>query len=616
MTSLRQRNQPLGGVGDRRGGPRRRPFGNGTSRLAGWETDEEIPHSGQPALAGVDGRRSRLGPCPTAWTRSSVRCRSPPSPTPRSAAPARAGRSTPTCASSGSSPRRSRCATARSPASPTRRSSAWPSGCWWTACGGSPRTATSRRSGPRPPPSRPSRWRAPSRPSRGSGWSAPTSPSTPTRCGSRPTRSTRSTCPRADKVALLTEWSHRLLASDGRRPRPDRGSRRSGRASSTPTSRAPRPRSSGCGPPPTLDRDGRRPRHGRLRDHGLPGPPAGRGLGVPHRRRLGLRGRAGATIPELLAEKMKAPSASTPAVRPGRRPDQPVAHHPRVDRPRHRARPRHRLRGGLRGHQSFATPDKLGTLRYGSAADARHRRPHDRPRPGHHRLRRRRRRRAELGPRPRRRARGLPARPHAWPAALGLAALQRLRVRRLARTTCRSSGWPMSRCSPTPDGPDHRGARRAASSDGIYVVGDKSWSIDMQRYNFQFTGQRFFRIENGPAGRAAARRRLPGDHHRLLGLDGRVGGPSTYVLGGAFNCGKGQPGQVAAVQHGCPSAPFRGVNMLNTRAGRPADDALGARLRAAGDRRAHARGRRAPDGCVVLVREHAARPCCAGPTRR
>ena len=32
---------------------------------------------------------------------------------------------------------------------------------------------------------------------------------------------------------------------------------------------------------------------------------------------------------------------------------------------------------------------------------------------------------------------------------------------------------------------------------GIYVVGDKSWSIDMQRYNFQFTGQRFYKIENG-----------------------------------------------------------------------------------------------------------------------
>ena len=43
-----------------------------------------------------------------------------------------------------------------------------------------------------------------------------------------------------------------------------------------------------------------------------------------------------------------------------------------------------------------------------------------------------------------------------------------------------------------------------------------------------------------------------------------VGGPDTWVLGGAFNCGKAQPGQVAAVSHGCPSALFRGVNILNT----------------------------------------------------
>jgi TldD protein len=42
-----------------------------------------------------------------------------------------------------------------------------------------------------------------------------------------------------------------------------------------------------------------------------------------------------------------------------------------------------------------------------------------------------------------------------------------------------------------------------------------------------------------------------------------VGGPETYVLGGAFNCGKAQPGQVAAVSHGCPSALFRGIRILN-----------------------------------------------------
>ncbi|NDD60551.1 MAG: TldD/PmbA family protein, partial [Actinobacteria bacterium] len=36
----------------------------------------------------------------------------------------------------------------------------------------------------------------------------------------------------------------------------------------------------------------------------------------------------------------------------------------------------------------------------------------------------------------------------------------------------------------------------ASVDDGIYILGDKSWSIDMQRYNFQFTGQQFHRIKN------------------------------------------------------------------------------------------------------------------------
>lgn len=43
-----------------------------------------------------------------------------------------------------------------------------------------------------------------------------------------------------------------------------------------------------------------------------------------------------------------------------------------------------------------------------------------------------------------------------------------------------------------------------------------------------------------------------------------VGGPQTYLLGGALNCGKAQPSQSGAVTHGCPSALFRDVNILNT----------------------------------------------------
>ncbi|MGZ4589694.1 MAG: TldD/PmbA family protein [Actinomycetes bacterium] len=101
---------------------------------------------------------------------------------------------------------------------------------------------------------------------------------------------------------------------------------------------------------------------------------------------------------------------------------------------------------------------------------------------------------------------------------------------------------------------------------GIYVVGDKSWSIDMQRYNFQFTGQRFFRIENGRVAGQLRDVAYPATTTEFWGSLEAVGGPETYVLGGAFNCGKGQPGQVAAVSHGCPTSLFRGVRILNTQA--------------------------------------------------
>ncbi len=117
---------------------------------------------------------------------------------------------------------------------------------------------------------------------------------------------------------------------------------------------------------------------------------------------------------------------------------------------------------------------------------------------------------------------------------------------------------------PAPGGPDTDGLVGAVD-DGILVVGDRSWSIDMQRYNFQFTGQRFYRIRGG---------RLTGQLRDVAyqatttdfwGAMEAVGGPQTWVLGGAFNCGKAQPGQVAPVSHGCPSALFRDVAILNTR---------------------------------------------------
>ncbi|RYP87065.1 TldD/PmbA family protein [Nocardioides guangzhouensis] len=116
---------------------------------------------------------------------------------------------------------------------------------------------------------------------------------------------------------------------------------------------------------------------------------------------------------------------------------------------------------------------------------------------------------------------------------------------------------------PDPDGPSTEDLVSRVER-GLYVVGDKSWSIDMQRFNFQFTGQRFYRIEDGRlAGqvRDVAYQATTTDFWNSLEA---VGGPQTWELHGAFNCGKAQPGQIAAVSHGAPTSLFRNVRILNT----------------------------------------------------
>ena len=104
----------------------------------------------------------------------------------------------------------------------------------------------------------------------------------------------------------------------------------------------------------------------------------------------------------------------------------------------------------------------------------------------------------------------------------------------------------------------------AGVDDGIYIVGDKSWSIDMQRFNFQFTGQQFHRIKAGKLVGQVKDVAYQATTTDFWGSMIRVGGPETYLLGGAFNCGKGQPGQVAPVSHGCPVALFENINVLNS----------------------------------------------------
>ena len=100
--------------------------------------------------------------------------------------------------------------------------------------------------------------------------------------------------------------------------------------------------------------------------------------------------------------------------------------------------------------------------------------------------------------------------------------------------------------------------------DGIYIMGDGSWSIDQQRYNFQFGGQLFYEIKNGKLGQMLRDVAYQGNTVDFWNACDGLCGKEEYFLGGAFNCGKGQPQQIAPVSHGAVPARFRQINVLNT----------------------------------------------------
>ena len=104
----------------------------------------------------------------------------------------------------------------------------------------------------------------------------------------------------------------------------------------------------------------------------------------------------------------------------------------------------------------------------------------------------------------------------------------------------------------------------AATDNGIYIVGRGSYSIDQQRYNFQFGGQVFYEVKGGKVTGmlkdVAYQARTP-DFWNAMDM---IGGQRSYQMNGTFSDGKGQPSQSNAVSHGTPPARFKNINVLNT----------------------------------------------------
>jgi TldD protein len=106
----------------------------------------------------------------------------------------------------------------------------------------------------------------------------------------------------------------------------------------------------------------------------------------------------------------------------------------------------------------------------------------------------------------------------------------------------------------------------AATEDGIYITGNGSWSIDHQRYNFQFGGQMFYEVKHGKIVRPLKDVAYQSNTLEFWNSCDLVGGDKEWMMGGSLFDGKGEPGQANAVSHGCPPARFHAVNILNTNA--------------------------------------------------
>ncbi|MFN3997212.1 TldD/PmbA family protein [Algoriphagus sp.] len=99
---------------------------------------------------------------------------------------------------------------------------------------------------------------------------------------------------------------------------------------------------------------------------------------------------------------------------------------------------------------------------------------------------------------------------------------------------------------------------------GIYIIGRGSYSIDQQRYNFQFGGQLFYEIKNGQIAGMLEDVAYQSNTQEFWNSCSQVCDKDDYRLFGSFFDGKGQPSQVSAVSHGSPTTRFDGVNVINT----------------------------------------------------
>lgn len=99
---------------------------------------------------------------------------------------------------------------------------------------------------------------------------------------------------------------------------------------------------------------------------------------------------------------------------------------------------------------------------------------------------------------------------------------------------------------------------------GIYIAGRGSYSIDQQRYNFQFGGTVYYEIKNGEIVGMLNDVAYQSNTQEFWNSCAKICDEGDYRLFGSFFDGKGQPSQVSAVSHGSSTTRFNDINVINT----------------------------------------------------
>jgi TldD protein len=101
----------------------------------------------------------------------------------------------------------------------------------------------------------------------------------------------------------------------------------------------------------------------------------------------------------------------------------------------------------------------------------------------------------------------------------------------------------------------------ADTDNGVLIETNRSWSIDDRRLQFRFEGEAAWEISGGERGRLFRNPSYTGVTPEFWARCDAVCSPSEWRLTSLLDCGKGEPGQVIHVSHGCAPARFRDVEV-------------------------------------------------------